>query len=887
MNDQSALTPMMRQYSAQKSRHPDAILLFRMGDFYEMFFEDAKKASKILNIALTTRDRNRDEKVPMCGFPHHAASNYISKLLAAGERVAVCDQIENPRDAKGIVKREVTRVITPGLTDDAGLLDPRENHFIVCLAIKSNEIALASFDLSTGDLRVTSTSNVSMADQELQRISPKEVLVPPAFGDHPKFGVILKNTHYSRDLDEWMFDLKTSTDLLKDQFGVHNLQGFGFEDLSCSAMSVGALLNYVRQNRLETPVHLKPPFYYSLSEFMVLDNSTLRNLEIFKNLKDGSATGSLISILDRTRTAMGSRLLKNWVAYPLMNVTEITKRNSAVAELVDQSRLRSDLRDILKDICDLERIVGKIALRTVSPRDLVQLGNSTEKLPELIGLLRSKENRLLSELGEADDLAYVTHAIKEALSDAPPAYIKDGGVIRAGFNHELDELREIGKSGKQWIAQIEARERQVTGIHNLRVGYNKVFGYFLEVTKSNQDKVPPSYIRKQTLVNSERYITEELKDYELKVLSAQDRILALEEKIFEQLRNNLIQVLGRIQDTSRKLAIIDALASLAEVGANRNYSLPKIHDGDEIKILEGRHPVVETFENRENYVPNDTFLDHVTHQILVITGPNMAGKSTYMRQTALIVLMAQMGSLAPASEASIGIVDRIFTRIGAADYLAFGQSTFLVEMSETAEMLNSSTQRSLALLDEVGRGTSTFDGLSIAWAVTEYIHDRLDRKGPRTMFATHYHELVDIALIKERVRNYHFQVKEWNDKIVFLRKIAAGGANRSYGIQVARLAGIPEEVIKRAGEILQNLEKDEIDTLGSPKISRSRKYRKKATANLAQLEMFSSESNELTRELQGLKVDEMTPIEALNLLNNWKRKFVPDDNRELGRESVT
>lgn len=882
MNDQSALTPMMRQYSAQKSRHPDAILLFRMGDFYEMFFEDAKKASKILNIALTTRDRNRDEKVPMCGFPHHAASNYISKLLAAGERVAVCDQIENPRDAKGIVKREVTRVITPGLTDDTGLLDPQENHFIACLAIKSQDLALASFDLSTGDLRVTSTSNISMADQELQRINPKEVLTPQGFGEHPKFGAILRNSHYSRDLDEWMFDPKTATDLLKDQFGVHNLQGFGFEDMSSSAMSVGALLNYVRQNRLETPVHVKAPFYYSLSEFMVLDNSTLRNLEIFKNLKDGSATGSLISILDRTRTAMGSRLLKNWIAYPLMDVTEITRRNSAVAELVDQSSLRSDLRDVLKDICDLERIVGKIALRTVSPRDLVQLGNSTEKLPELIGLLRSQQNRLLTELGEADDLTYVTHAIKEALSDSPPAHIKDGGVIRTGFNQELDELREIGKSGKQWIAQIEARERQATGIHNLRVGYNKVFGYFLEVTKSNQDKVPLSYIRKQTLVNSERYITEELKDYELKVLSAQDRILALEEKIFEQLRNNLIQVLGRIQDTSRKLAIIDALASLAEVGANRNYFLPVVHDGDEIKIIDGRHPVVETFENRENYVPNDTFLDHVTHQILVITGPNMAGKSTYMRQTALIVIMAQMGSLTPASEASIGIVDRIFTRIGASDYLAFGQSTFLVEMSETAEMLNSSTQRSLALLDEVGRGTSTFDGLSIAWAVTEYIHDRLDRKGPRTMFATHYHELVDIALIKERVRNYHFQVKEWNDKIVFLRKVAPGGANRSYGIQVARLAGIPEEVIKRAGEILQNLEKDEIDTLGSPKISKSRKARRKAAANVAQLEMFSSESSELTRELQNLKVDEITPIEALNLLNDWKRKFASDDRRESG-----
>ncbi len=872
------ITPMMLQYSDQKSRHPDAILLFRMGDFYEMFFDDAKKASKILNISLTTRDRNREEKVPMCGFPHHAASNYISKLLAAGERVAVCDQIENPRDAKGIVKREVTRVITPGLTDDAELLNPQENHFIVCLATKPREIGISSFDLSTGELRVTSTSVVSLAEQELQRINPREVLVSADFREHAKFGPILKEDQYFRELEDWMFEPKTASDLVKDLFGVQNLQGFGFDDASCSSMSVGALLNYVKQNRLETPVHVKPPFHYSLSEFMVLDHGTMRNLEIFRNMKDGSASGSLTGIIDKTRTSMGSRLLRNWISYPLMDVEAIDKRSQAVGELVEQSQLRVEVRDLLKEICDIDRIVGKIALKNVLPRDLVQLANSTEKLPLLVSLLSSQENPMLAELCQADDLSYVTHAIRESLSDSPPASIKDGGTIRPGFNLQLDELREIGRSGKQWIAEIESRERQSTGINNLKVGYNRVFGYFIEVTKSNQGKVPSTYSRKQTLVNSERYITEELKEYELKVLTAQDRILEIEEKIFETLRNNLIQVLGRIQDTATKIAILDVLACFAEIAATRNYSRAKIHNGDEIKIVEGRHPVVETFENRENYVPNDTYLDHTTHQILIITGPNMAGKSTYMRQTALIVLMAQMGSFVPAADASIGIVDRIFTRIGAADYLAFGQSTFLVEMSETAEMLNSSTQRSLALLDEVGRGTSTFDGLSIAWAVTEYIHDRADRKGPRTMFATHYHELVDISLIKERVRNYHFQVKEWNDKIVFLRKVAPGGANRSYGIQVARLAGIPEDVIKRAGEILQNLEKDEIDTVGSPKISRSRKTKKKSATNVSQLEMFSSGSNDLIREVQSLKVDEMTPLDALNLINSWKKKYSTEES---------
>ncbi len=878
MTSLPAITPMMRQYSAQKSRHPDAILLFRMGDFYEMFFEDAKRASKILGIALTTRDRNREEKVPMCGFPHHAASNYISKLLSAGERVAVCDQIENPRDAKGIVKREVTRVITPGLTEDTSLLDPGENHFIACLTIKSQDIGLASFDLSTGDFRVTSTSSASLAEQELQRINPKEVLIASGFRENVKFGGILKDNQYSREIDDWVFDPKAASDLIKDQFEIHNLQGYGLEETSCATTSVGALLNYVRQNRLETPVHIKPPSFYSLSEFMVLDNATLRNLEIFRNLKDGSVTGSLISILDKTKTSMGARLLRNWVSYPLMDVEKICKRSLAVHELVDQSNLRIEIRDLLKEISDLERIVGKIALRSASPRDLVQLANSTQRLPGLIGLLTDQDNPMLSELSQADDLSYVTHAIREALNDSPPLHIKDGGVIRTGFNQELDELREVGRSGKQWIADIESRERQVTGINNLRVSYNKVFGYFIEVTKSNQNKVPPTYMRKQTLVGSERYITEELKEYELKVLNAQDRILALEEKIFEQLRNNLIQVVQRIQETSHKVATIDVLTSLAEVAATRNYSMPRTHDGDEIRIVEGRHPVVETFEHRENYVPNDAYLDQSTHQILIITGPNMAGKSTYMRQTALIALMAQMGSFVPATEASVGLVDRIFTRIGAADYLAFGQSTFLVEMSETAEMLNSSTERSLALLDEVGRGTSTFDGLSIAWAVTEYIHDRIYKKGPRTMFATHYHELVDIALVKERVRNYHFQVKEWNEKIVFLRKVAPGGANRSYGIQVARLAGIPEEVIKRAGEILQNLEKDEIDTLGSPKISRSRKGKRKNLSNVAQLEMFSSGSDDLTKELQSLKIDEISPLQALNILNDWKKKFYPEEN---------
>ncbi len=872
MQELQNLTPMMCQYQENKARHPDAILLFRMGDFYEMFFEDAKKASRILDIALTTRDKNKEESVPMCGFPHHSVSAYISRLLAAGERVAVCDQMEDPQQAKGIVRREVTRVLTPGLTEEPGTLKQDENHFVVALASLANEIGLAAFDLSTGDLMVTQTSKIALAAEELRRLDPKEVLIPGNLPSENHLNRMLDGSFYTHTVEEWMSELQACSETLRDHYRVQNLEGFGLSDNSSLTLAAGIIINYVRQTRPDVPVHLKPPRVYNLGNYMVLDRSTLRNLEIFKNIKDGTTEGTLLRLLDKTATSMGGRSLRHWISYPLLDVTEIRRRSETVQGLVENTILRSELRDVLKDIGDLERIAGKISLKSATPRDLVQLRTSAEKIPRLINLLQCLDTSMALEMRQMDDLSYVAHAIAAVLVDSPPATLKDGGVVREGYHEELDELRSISYRGKEWIAGIETRERQLTGIPNLRVGYNKVFGYYIEVTKSHQEKIPPHYTRKQTLVNAERYITEDLKEYELKVLNAQETILKLEEEIFNLLRNKLVEVIPRIQATAASIATLDVLLSLAEVAAAKEYTLPEVHDGDEISIVEGRHPVVEAFEQRESYVPNDTLLNRTSQQILLITGPNMAGKSTYMRQTALIVLMAQMGSFVPAQKASVGVVDRIFTRIGAADYLAFGQSTFMVEMNETAEILHSASRRSLVLLDEIGRGTSTFDGLSIAWAVTEYLHDRSDG-GPRTLFATHYHELVDIALIKERVHNYNVEVREWEDRIVFLRKIVRGGSSRSYGIQVARLAGIPDVVISRAREILSNLEKEEIDPGGRPRISRKRNSKKATGGGALQGDLFGYRGDELMKELEQLDPEKLTPLEALNRLAEWKRRY--------------
>jgi DNA mismatch repair protein MutS len=868
----NSLTPMMRQYTAHKERHPDAILLFRMGDFYEMFFDDAKKAARILEIALTTRDKNKDEAVPMCGFPHHSASAYISRLLAAGERVAVCDQVEDPRVAKGIVKREVTRVLTPGLTEEPGTLKADENHFVVALALKGQSIGLAAFDLSTGELVVTETSEIDMMSRELVRLQPKEVIISEKLPEDHAIRRMIDGMFYVHPVDEWMFDSRGCLDTIKEQFGVQNVEGFGMTLNSSLVTVTGTILNYVRQTRPDAPSHIKPPRVYHLGNYMVLDQATLRNLEIFRNIKDGSEKGTLLRLLDRTFTAMGARLIRQWISYPLLDVDEIQRRSETVEALVNDTLLRQNLREPLKQIGDLERIAGKISLRNATPRDLVQLRTSAENIPELIHLVGVIQAELTEQIQRMDDLSYVAHAIAAVLVEAPPASLRDGGVIRKGYNEELDELRSISTRGKEWIAGIESRERETTGISNLKVGYNKVFGYYIEVTKAHQDKVPPNYVRKQTLVNAERYITEELKEYELKVLNAQDRIAELEEEIFNRLRTQLLEVIPRIQETSHFIATLDVLLSLAEVAVSRNYVRPAVHMNDEIRLTEGRHPVVETFEELDSFVPNDVLVNRSTDQILIITGPNMAGKSTYMRQIALIVLMAQMGSFVPAKDAFIGIVDRIFTRIGAADYLSFGQSTFMVEMNETADILHNASEKSLVLLDEVGRGTSTFDGLSIAWAVTEYLHERPDG-GPRTLFATHYHELVDLALVKERIRVYNVSVKEHQDNIVFLRKIVPGGSSRSYGIQVAKLAGVPDQVVARAKEVLANLEKEELDPGGRPKLAHESAFPNLTSQEATQIELFGGAGSELLNELRKINPVNITPMEALQMLTEWKKEY--------------
>ncbi len=866
------LTPMMRQYKENKAKHPDAILLFRMGDFYEMFFDDAIKAADVLDIALTTRDKNKEHSVPMCGFPHHSVSAYITKLLAAGLRVAVCDQMENPKHAKGIVKRDVTRVLTPGLADENSALKAQENHFLCAIAHKGKEFGVAGFDLSTGELAVTMAPDGKTALQELQRIEPKELLLSPNLDADDLKAARLGELFYCHTLEDWMSEFKTCEDALLEQFQVQNLTGFGLKHPTL-VIALGMIINYVRQTRTEKPTHIREPRVYYSDTYMVLDAATLRNLEIFRNLRDGDTSGTLIELLDKTATPMGARMLRSWIAYPLMDVAKIKERADAVRLLVENGVTRGEIFDNLKKIADIERIAGKISLGSAQPRDLTQLRASLERLPKIRELTQELDATLMKAITEMDDLSYVAHAIEKVLVDSPPLNVREGGVIREGYNAELDELRSIRRNGKAWLTEFESRERSATRIPNLKVSYNRVFGYYIEVSKSHIEKVPDTYTRKQTLVNAERFITEELKSYEEKILNAQERIIDLEDEIFHALRTKLLEVIGRIQAAAGHVAVLDTIRSLAEVAALRGYTQPEVHDGDEIDIAEGRHPVVETFDFRETYVPNDVTLNRDAHQILIITGPNMAGKSTYMRQTALIAILSQMGGFVPATRAMIGLVDRIFTRIGAADYLAFGQSTFMVEMNETAEILHNCTPRSLVLLDEVGRGTSTFDGLSIAWAVTEHLHDK-PGGGPRTLFATHYHELVDLALIKERVRNYTIDVREWEDRIVFLRKIIPGGSNRSYGIHVARLAGIPASVTDRAREILANLEKDEIDIKGRPKLSAKRSERKKSTSDVRQFELFGApDDDELRKELEQLEIENLTPLDALNLLAEWKKRF--------------
>jgi DNA mismatch repair protein MutS len=859
----SVATPMLHQYMGIKSRHPDAILFYRMGDFYEMFFEDARSASKILGITLTSRGTHNGEKIPMCGVPHHSAKSYIAKLVESGWKVAVCEQTEDPRTAKGIVKREVVRVVTPGSLLEEGEIDSRSNVYLAAVAGDDSGYGLAHADLSTGEFRLTELEGWAQVLDELKRIGPAEILIQEGSGllDRKELA-----GYRLEPISGEIFERHRAETVLKEQLGVRSLAGFGCEELLRGVSAAGALVHYLQDTQRGSPAHIKEIATYRLGDYMFLDESTLRNLELFTTLRRQSEKGSLFSILDRTLTPMGTRLLKKWMAYPLLDLREIRKRLGAVSVFRDDPALRERVRGLLHGVYDLERLNGRISVGRANARDLVSLHLSIRKLPFLKEHLADSGSELLAEVSAGIDvLQDIGDLIGKAICDEPPAGLKEGGLIKEGYHADLDRLISITRDGKGWIADLAASEQKRTGISNLKIGYNRVFGYYIELSKSNLHLAPPDYVRRQTLANGERFVTEDLKRYEEMVLGAEEKRIALEYEIFEGVRKGIALENRRIRDTAVRVAVLDVLASLAESADLNGYVCPEVDQSGVIEIVDGRHPVIEQTVRDEPFVPNDIRLDNEEQQLLIITGPNMAGKSTVLRQTALTVLMAQMGGFVPASRARVGLVDRIFTRIGASDDLAKGQSTFMVEMNETANILRHATPGSLVILDEIGRGTSTYDGLSIAWAVAEVLHDR-DEKGVKTLFATHYHELIELATTKKRVKNYNIAVKEWKEQIIFLRKLVPGGTSRSYGIQVGRIAGLPHVVIDRAKEILDRLENQEQDEL-TLRVARGRQAGRDEHLQLA---LFSSVDQRLRRWISGLDIQSMTPLQALMELNRIK-----------------
>jgi len=864
-------TPMMRQYLEIKSGCPDAILFFRMGDFYEMFLDDALIASRVLDITLTSRNKGSGDEIPFCGVPYHSAAPYVAKLIEQGHKVAICEQTEDPKHAKGIVRREVVKVITPGLLIETESLSPADNNYLLALFQEAAERwGVAWLDLSTGEFKVTELSGEAATMAEIVCVNPAEILLSEGLDREalsPDMRLLLSQKIISR-IPEWVFERDYAASLICDQFGASSPHALGLEEMPCGLAVAGAVLYYIRENRKSSVPHIRDIHVYQHSEYLTLDPVTRRNLEITATMAEGRKSGSLLGCLDRTSTAMGARRLKQWLSYPLAKLEPIRQRLDAVEELLEAALTREDLARRLDGIADLERLNGRIGMAGAGARDLRALHDSLLKLPPLKEKLANLRAELLRQTTEdIDPLDDIFTLLKRSIVENPPFSLREGGIIASGYSEELDELRSISREGKTFITRIEARERERTGISSLKIRYNKVFGYSIEVTKSNLDFVPSDYIRRQTLSNAERYITEELKAYEEKVLGAEDRICELEYSLFQDIREQVAAQGGRISRTAEGLAILDTLISLAEVADERNYCKPRVDDSDVIDIKEGRHPVIEAMKLGEPFVPNDTKVDGLENQILMITGPNMAGKSTFMRQAALITLMAQAGSFVPASSASIGIADRIFTRVGAGDNLARGQSTFMLEMMEAANILRNATPKSLIIMDEIGRGTSTFDGVSIAWAVAEYIHDTPTCRS-RTLFATHYHELTELAAMRERIRNFTVAVREWNDQVIFLRTIVPGSASHSYGIQVARLAGMPTAVIDRAKEVLRNLENGELEE-GASRIAKSRK---KARADFPpQFSLFESSEDLLRIRLKKINISTLTPLEALNLLDELKQ----------------
>ncbi len=869
MPDASSLTPMMEQYFRLKELHRDALLFFRLGDFYEMFYEDARTAAPILEIALTSR-----QKVPMCGVPHHAVNSYLVRLLRHGFKVAVCEQVEDPKAARGVVKREVIKVLTPGTAVEVDSEEAKENTYIAALHAGPEGWGLAYVDLGAGELRTLDGGPLetrSLAD-ELFRVAPREVV--HARGEADAVMELLRGSALAEvarsPFEDWAFDVAQAQHVLLNHFGVKTLAGFDLAGRPRAVAAAGALVQYVQKVRQDSAGLIHRVVYVHAGDSLVLDAATVRNLELVRNLRDGRTKDTLLEVMDFTTTPMGGRLLRSWLLRPLVDVERIRERQDAVAESLALTVERAGIREVLRGVQDLERLTSRVSLGAAQPRDLVALKKSLRPLPRLKEALGPFAAGLFRTIRDGwDSLEDVADLIDRAIVDEPAFLLTEGGIIRDGWNSELDELRQVSRSGKTFIADLERRERERTGIGSLKVRFNKVFGYFIEVTKPNLSQVPADYVRKQTLVGSERFLTPELKDYEEKVLGAEERIGRLEHRLFLETREAVARETPRLQRAAAAVATVDVLLGLAELAAKRDYQRPEVHDGDGLLIQEGRHPVIEVTQ-AEPFIPNDTQVDTNEEQILIITGPNMGGKSTYLRQTALICIMAQAGSFVPARAASLGVVDRVFTRIGAMDFLSAGQSTFMVEMLETATILHSATPRSLILLDEVGRGTSTFDGLSIAWAVAEFLHEREEVRA-KTLFATHYHELTELALTLKRIRNYHVAVREWRDEVIFLRKIVPGPSDQSYGIHVAKLAGIPRGVIDRAREILFNLEKQELDDSGRPRLA----YRGAKDSDRSQLFLFpedreAAELREMKARILGLDLESLTPREALDLLGRLR-----------------
>ena len=875
------LTPMMKQYMQTKEEYKDCILFYRLGDFYEMFFDDALTASKELEITLTGKNCGLEERAPMCGIPYHAVDSYLNRLVSKGYKVAICEQVEDPKTAKGIVKREVIRVVTPGTNLDTQGLDETKNNYIMCIVYMADRYGLSVADVTTGEYLVTELDSQTKLMDELYKFMPSEIVCNEAFYMSGLDLDDLKNRLHMAiySLEAWYFDDALCRETLQEHFKVASLEGIGLSDYECGMIASGALLKYLEETQKNSLSHMSRLTRYATGNYMVLDSATRRNLELVETLREKQKRGSLLWVLDKTKTAMGARTLRKYVEQPLIDKKSIVKRLDAVAELKDNAICREEIREYLNPVYDLERLVGKITYQSANPRDLIAFQSSLSMLPSVKCILKDMESELLKEIyEELDPLEELCDLVGRAIQEEPPLAMKEGGIIKDGYNEEVDRLRKAKSEGKNWLADLETKEREKTGIKNLRIRYNKVFGYYLEVTNSFKDLVPDYYTRKQTLANAERYIIPELKELEDTILGAEDKLCALEYELYCEVRNTIAAELTRIQRTAKAVAKLDVIASLALVAERNNYVRPKINEKGVIDIRDGRHPVVEKMIPNDMFIANDTYLDDKKQRISIITGPNMAGKSTYMRQAALIVLMAQLGSFVPASSANIGLVDRIFTRVGASDDLASGQSTFMVEMNEVANILRNATSKSLLILDEIGRGTSTFDGLSIAWAVVEYISNS-KLLGAKTLFATHYHELTELEGKISNVNNYCIAVKEKGDDIVFLRKIVKGGADKSYGIQVAKLAGVPDPVINRAKEIVEELVTADItgkvkDIAVQGSETKKKTQKKLDEVDLTQFSLFDTvKDDDVLNELKELDISHMTPMDAMNKLYQLQNKL--------------